>query len=94
MYFYNDFSSNKYSLHERQTKRGKVYDVRFRIITLDGTEKQKKLSGYANKLLAKQAYFVMAFQTTCAKLKSQNAAFKKPQYSFGQEKNLINLYLS
>ncbi len=49
-------SSNKYSLQERQTRRGKVYDVVFRIVTLDGDEKQKKLSGFANKTLAKQAY--------------------------------------
>lgn len=49
-------SSNKCSLTERQTKRGKVYDVRFRVITLDGKEQQKRLSGYANKTLAKQGY--------------------------------------
>ena len=49
-------SSNKYSLSERQTKRGKVYDIRFRIVTPDGIEKQKRLAGYANKTLAKQAY--------------------------------------
>ena len=49
-------SSNKYSLRERQTKRGKVYDVYFRIVTLDGIEKQKKLSGFTNKTLAKQGY--------------------------------------
>ena len=49
-------SSTKYSLQERQTKRGKVYDVRFRIITKDGVEKGKRLSGYANKTLAKQGY--------------------------------------
>jgi hypothetical protein len=34
-------SSNKYSLQERQTKQGKVYDVMFRIVTLDGEEKLK-----------------------------------------------------
>ncbi len=45
-------SSNKYSLQERQTKRGRVYDVVFRIITKDGYEKQKRLSGFANKTLA------------------------------------------
>lgn len=48
--------SNKYSTHERQTKRGRVYDVLFRIITLDGEEKQKKLSGYKTKGAAKEAY--------------------------------------
>ena len=49
-------SSTKFSIHERQTKRGKVYDLIFRVITLDGLEKQKKLSGYQTKALAKQAY--------------------------------------
>ena len=48
-------SSNKYSLQERQTKlNGKVYDVVFRIVTMDGIEKQKKLSGYKTKALAKE----------------------------------------
>lgn len=50
-------SSNKCSIHERQTKNyGKVYDVLFRVITLEGVEKQKKLSGYSSKALAKQGY--------------------------------------
>lgn len=49
-------SSNKYSLRERPTKRGKVYDVIFRVITKDGIEKQKSLCGYQNKTLAKQGY--------------------------------------
>ena len=49
-------SSTKYSLQERMTRRGKVYDVVFRIVTLDGIEKQKKLSGFASKTLAKQGY--------------------------------------
>ena len=49
-------SSTKYNLQERMTKRGKVYDVVFRIVTLDGVEKQKKLSGFATKTLAKQGY--------------------------------------
>jgi len=46
-------SSAKFSIQERITKRGKVYDVVFRIITPDGVEKQKKLSGFATKALAK-----------------------------------------
>ena len=50
-------SSNKCSIQERQTKKhGKVYDVVFRVVTLDGVEKQKKLSGYSSKALAKQGY--------------------------------------
>ncbi len=49
-------SSNKYSLRDRETKRGKVYDVRFRVLTVDGNEIMKCLSGYKTKSLAKQAY--------------------------------------
>lgn len=46
-------SSAKFSIQERTTKHGKVYDVVFRIITPDGIERQKKLSGFATKALAK-----------------------------------------
>ena len=49
-------SSTKYTLQERQTKRGKVYDVCFRVVTLSGEEKQKKLCGFFTKTAAKQAY--------------------------------------
>lgn len=68
-------SSNKYSLQERMTKRGKVYDVVFRIVTLDGQEKQKKLSGYFTKALAKQAY--MEFVTEKCELVKNNPLKKK-----------------
>ena len=50
-------SSNKFNIQERQTKKnGRVYDVVFRITTQDGYSKQKKLSGYKTKTLAKEAY--------------------------------------
>lgn len=50
-------SSTKYSLQERQTKKhGKVYDVVFRIVTMDGEEKQKRLSGFTSKADAKAGY--------------------------------------
>ena len=50
-------SSNKYSLQERSTKRGKVYDVVFRIIDPISLEaRQKKLSGFTTKAKAKEAY--------------------------------------
>ena len=68
-------SSNKYSLQERMTKRGKVYDVVFRITTLDGFEKQKKLSGYFTKALAKQGY--MEFVTEYCELVKNNPLKKK-----------------
>lgn len=48
--------SNNFTIQDRQTKKGTVYDVVFRVITLDGVEKQKKLSGFKTKALAKQAH--------------------------------------
>ena len=68
-------SSTKYTLQERMTKRGKVYDVVFRIVTLDGKEKQKKLSGFANKTLAKQGY--TDFVTSKCELVKNNPIKKK-----------------
>lgn len=55
--------SNKYSTHERQTKSGRVYDIVFRIVTIDGEEHQKKLSGFKTKADAKEGYleFVQRF---------------------------------
>lgn len=43
-------------MQERQTKKGKVYDVVFRLVDLEGNLKQKRLSGFSNKTLAKQGY--------------------------------------
>lgn len=68
-------SSNKYSLKERNTKRGKVYDVIFRVVTLDGEEKQKRLCGYTTKTLAKQGY--MEFITEKCELVKNNPLKKK-----------------
>lgn len=53
--------SNSFTIQERHTKKGTVYDVVFRIITIDGAEKQKRLSGFQTKALAKRAHaeFVM-----------------------------------
>ena len=68
-------SSNKYSLQERMTKRGKVYDIVFRIVTLDGIEKQKKISGFATKALAKQGY--LEFVTEKCELVKNNPLKKR-----------------
>ena len=63
--------SNKYSIEERMSKlRGKVYDVRFRIFTIDGEMIQKKLSGYSTKTLAKQGY--LEFVQECFVMVSTN----------------------
>lgn len=71
-------SSNKYSLRERKLKSGNVYDVVFRVITLDGIESQKRLCGYKNKTLAKQAY--LDFVTEKCELVKNNPLKKhKPE---------------
>ena len=50
-------SSTKYSLQERQTKKGRVYDVVFRVIDKASLkEKQKKLSGFKSKADARYGY--------------------------------------
>ena len=89
-------SSNKYSLQERQTKRGRVYDVVFRIISLDGIEKQKKLSGYSSKSLAKQAY--LDFITNKCELVKNNPIKKRKTIADGKDEltveNLIPLYIA
>lgn len=82
-------SSNKYSLSERQTKRGKVYDVRFRVITFDGIEKQKRLSGYANKTLAKQAY--LDFVTNKCELVKNNPIKRQKQAEKGKENLTVDI---
>lgn len=68
--------SNKYNLQERKTKlRGKVYDVVFRVYTMEGKEMQKRLSGFANKTLAKEGY--LAFVQECCEFVRQNPFKKK-----------------
>ncbi len=69
-------SSNKFSTQERQTKRGRVYDIVFRIATMDGVEKQKKLSGFKTKGDAKQAYLDFV-QQYCELAKGKS--IRKPQ---------------
>lgn len=86
-------SSNKYSLQERMTKRGKVYDLVFRIVTLDGIEKQKKMSGFATKTLAKQAY--MEFVTEKCELVKNNPLKKRnPQKEEPLVGELIREYMA
>lgn len=49
--------STKYSIQERQTKKGKVYDVVFRLIDKQSlAEKQKYLCGFKTKSEAKAQY--------------------------------------
>lgn len=78
-------SSNKYSLEERKTKnRGKVYDIRFWLLTPDGTSIHKKLSGFETKALAKEGYLSFV-QKYCEFVKNNPLKKKSP----GKEKLLI-----
>ena len=71
-------SSTKYSIQERQTKlNGKVYDLFFYVVTLDGERKQKRLSGYKTKTAAKEAY--TAFVTDHCTLTKTAPIIKKKE---------------
>lgn len=77
-------SSNKCSYQERQTKNyGKVYDVVFRVITHEGEVKQKRLSGYKSKTLAKQGY--LDFIAEHCELVKNNPISKQKRQEQGQE---------
>lgn len=86
-------SSNKYSLQERMTKRGKVYDVVFRIVTIDGQEKQKRLSGYSTKALAKDGYLQFVTEK-CELVKNNPLKKKKPDKQVLLIGELIRQYMS
>lgn len=47
--------SYAYSIQSRQTKKGVVYDARFRVLNATGVEVQKKLCGFKTKSEAKKA---------------------------------------
>lgn len=89
-------SSNKFSIHERQNKKNKVYDIRFRVITKDGIVKQVKLSGFANKTVAKQGYLDFV-ERNCESIKN-NPILRQKRLEKGKEgklvKDLAKLYLS
>ena len=89
-------SSAKYSLQERQTKRGKVYDVVFRVIDISGTTVKKKLCGYTTKTLAKQGYADFITEH-CEYLKNGFTTRKKAileSKTIPVVENLIREYLS
>lgn len=89
-------SSTKFSIHERMTKKGKVYDVCFRVVGKDGKDKQKYLCGYQTKALAKQAHADFITQY-CELIKykhltvSKNIQEGKAEPTF---KELFALYIS
>ena len=87
-------SSTKCSLQERKTKKhGTVYDVIFRIVTLDGRELQKKLSGFATKTLAKQAHLEF-ISTKCEVVKNNPIKKKNPSKQTIFVGDLIREYLA
>lgn len=69
--------SNKYSTSERMTKRGKVYDIHFRIFTIDGECKPKIIRGFKTKTLAKEAY--TEFVTKYCELVRYSPTMKKDE---------------
>lgn len=87
-------SSNKYSIEERKTKlRGKVYDIRFRVITLDGKEIQKKLSGFATKTLAKEGYLAFV-EEYCTLVKNNPLKKKSPEKEKLLVGDLVRQYMA
>lgn len=87
-------SSTKCSIHERKTKKhGTVYDVVFRVITLDGREQQKKLSGYASKSLAKKAHLEF-ISTKCEVMKNNPIKKKNPDKQIVLIGDLVREYLA
>lgn len=48
--------TNKYTIQERQVANGKVFDVVFRMVSLQGRTLQKRLSGFESKKDAKRGY--------------------------------------
>lgn len=92
-------SSVKFSISERKTKKhGTVYDVVFRVITPDGVERQKKLSGFSTKAAAKQAHAEFVTEH-CELIKSNHPVKrkKKEQVSAAPAPTvaeLVSLYLA
>lgn len=69
-------TSNKYSVQERIMKDGKSsFDVVFRVVTLDGKEKQKRLCGFKNRKEAGRGY--LDFITKHCELISPDVVSKK-----------------
>lgn len=87
-------TSNKYSTRERITKtNGKVYDIIFRVVCIDGTEKQKWLRGYKTKSLAKDAYLRFV-QEYCEFVKNAPKKKKDPDKDVLLVGDLIMQYMA
>lgn len=89
-------SSTKFSIAERKTKKhGTVYDAVFRVITPDGEEKQKKLSGYPTKAAAKKAHAEFVSEH-CEVMKGKRPTKKEARQKAEQQTvgELIQLYIA
>lgn len=87
-------TSNKYSTRERITKtNGKVYDIIFRVVCIDGTEKQKWLRGYKTKALAKEAYLQFV-QEHCEFVKFAPKKKKDPDKEILLVGDLVRQYMA
>lgn len=88
-------NSTKYTIKERQTKRGTVYDVIFRVIDTLGNVRQKWLRGFKTKKEANRAY--VGFTTAFCTLAKGNT-LNQPQTAFDgvtglQIKDLVPQYI-
>ena len=87
-------SSNKYSISERKTKlRGKVYDIRFRLVDLSGNEIHKKISGFETKALAKQGYLEFV-QEHCEFVRNSPVKKKAPEKEKLLVGDLVRQYMA
>lgn len=87
-------SSNKYSISERQTKKhGKVYDIRFRVTTIDGTAIQIRRRGFKTKKLADIAYLDFV-QKYCELVKNNPTKKKNPNKEKLFVGDLVRQYMS
>lgn len=87
-------NSTKYAIQERKTKKhGTVYDGVFRVITIDGDEKQKKLSGYTSKKLLKEAYLSF-IQEKCELVKGNPVKKKNVEKDTPTVGALVREYLA
>lgn len=87
-------SSNKYSTHERKLKNGKiVYDICFRITTVDGEYKQKWIRGFTSKSLAKAGYLDFV-ERYCEYIRQPFRKKKDPAKEIPLTGDLIRQYMA
>lgn len=76
-------TSTAYSIRERETKKGIVYDIIFRVVDKNTLiQKQKKISGFATKTLAKKGF--ADFVTEYCEIIQNNPLIKKNKTKNGK----------